>query len=190
MNEFDRQAAWRDDIDRRLRVLEGTQRSGLGSIVADGGSGGFTISTFETTNFGADWVDDAAGGTTPEVTIHTGSRVIILATFRTAQVGQAGAAVGVNDFRSAQIVAGVSVDSLEPHEFPAPSMRASFDIAGADLAGGFITVPTTFAPTRSDLVPGEHTFRLKFSAYDTNPSGTVNPLITDTSLIVIPLGWE
>lgn len=189
MEGFDRLTAQYADLESRLRRLEGAQRSGLGSIGVDGGNAGFTISTFETTGFGSDWVDDAAGGATPEVTLYTGRRVIIIATFRTANVGQAGASVGVNDFRADQIVAGVSIDSTDPHEFPAPSMRASYDIVGADLAGGFITVPTTFAPTRSDLEPGDHTFRLRFSALDTNPTGTVYPLITDTSLVVIPLGF-
>lgn len=176
-----------DDLERRLRIMEATQRSGLGSIEIENGSAGFTMATSPLSQ--TSWQNGS--GVCPEITMTTGSRVIILAQARAYNYGQD--VVGA-DLRCESVHLGVGIDSTLPHEFPsAPQMRNALQNvaygSGADVAVYGIA-NLILMTTREDLAPGEHTFKLLFAATDDYPAGTMLPVISDTSLIVIPLGYS
>ena len=174
------------DLEAKIDAVYGGRKVGLGDAVLESGSG-----SYEITSFGEnDWQDDA-GDKTPEVTLQTGSRVMIFAGFRVKNIGYKGSTVGVDDFRSLSVVTGIQIDSTEPQSFPLPTMRAQTVIATDQTASGaFVYLPLTFTTFREDLEPGEHTFTMRFYAYDSAPTGTRNPEFDDTSLMVFPLGFQ
>lgn len=180
MNSLDKLTRDMADMERRLRIMEGTQRSGLGSIRTANGTAGASL-----TSYGS-WSN--LGGDAPAITMNTGSRVVILAQARVSLIGTPTTPAPL---KSQAIVLGVGIDSVTPAEFPLPVMRNQLGPIAISDAGNvsvYGSLPTSLLTSRSDLEPGEHTFKLLFYADEDNPSGTDDPLVTDTSLIVIPLG--
>jgi hypothetical protein len=170
------------DLERRLRIMEGTQRSGLGSIQTANGTTGVSYTSYDS------WSN--LGGDAPEITMNTGSRVVILAQARVSLIGTPTTAAPL---KSQGITLGVGIDSTEPDGFALPVMRNQVAPIAVDATGNvsvYGSLPTTLLTTRPDLEPGEHTFKLLFFAEEDNPSGTDHPLVSDTSLIVIPLGYS
>ena len=171
------------DLDRRLRTIEGGQRVGLSSIKADSETTGGRITSYGSNN----WQD--LGGITPSVTLSTGTRAIIIASARLSYISTP---VTGENYRSNQGSMGIQVDGTEPHLFFDPTMTT-------EIAEGYKTaseavvnlgvVVLTSVHARQDLVAGEHTFTMKFFALQTNLSGTVDPLVANMSLVVIPLGF-
>ena len=173
-------------INQRLKTLEakiaavyGGRKVGLGDGVLEYGTAGFEITSFGVNN----WLDDA-GDKTPEVTLEMGSRCLIFAGFRPTLIGNAGTV----NFRSIQMTIGIAIDGTAPDALPLPVTRASYSISTTNSA--YIDIPSTFFTFREGLEPGEHTFTMQAYAPDTNPTGTINPLLTDTSLAIFPLGFE
>ena len=182
MNSLDALTRSIADIERRLRVMEGTQRSGLGSIRTANGSVGVSY-----TSYGS-WSN--LGGAAPEIAMHTGSRVLILAQARVSLIGTPTTPAPL---KSQGIELGVGIDSVAPIGFPLPVMRNQLmpiAISDASNVSVYGWLPMSLLTSRSDLEPGEHTFKLLFHADEDNPGGTDHPLVTDTSLIVIPLGYS
>ena len=159
------------DLDRRVRNLEATARSGVSRIAF-----GFQDEQVPVTAFDV-WFTDNGTFSLPAVTLATGSRAIIMA-------GILATNFGLNvSLRSQQGLFGVGVDGDDPET----------GFAGAELRRTFYTtesqmiLPLMFAAQVNGLTRGEHTFSLWGFAVDDDPGAPSPPIFDDSWLMVIPL---
>lgn len=169
------------DLDRRIRVLENTNRTGLGRMRAawlTAAADATTFGSFESGPVGATYSyikDDLTTGTGtgyPALTVTTGAFVQITWACRPLSVSAGGS------FRSASAQFDVLVDGLSLN-LPRPLRQY------ANGNNNPVDGPLSCQIVRT-LTPGTHTFQLVVNWSNDFPAATA-PRLTDGFLSVLPL---
>ena len=83
--------------------------------------------------------------------------------------------------------APIQIDSTEPDAFGGVPMTAEFRNVGGPSD---IYQSQAFTVLRTDLEPGEHTFTMRFWLEESDQTGTIDPVMVNASMMVVPLGFE
>lgn len=171
------------DFNRRLQILEATQRVGLNRVRyawATNDPAGVQITTFNAWELGpvaGTWEDDQGNTGTgwPRVTVQTGRKALFIT--------QGYAQVFANDptYRSYVWYLGVTGSSMPSTEDP-PMWR--FQTHGPTTEGNN---PLLIATGRNDLTPGETTYYVTTKFADNVPAAVNQPKLADPFIAVIPI---
>ena len=181
MDALERLIARQDELDVRLRTLEGGQRVGLGKLRSAWGTAAADPTVFgayESGPVGSTWSDDQGGSGTgyPSITItNCPTRYMIFWSVRPINL----ATNAVSPHRSRAVEITVAIDGIDVPSLP--NARRLYQ----NLNAGTTDVSLAMIVARSEP-PGTHTFQMR-ALWDTNPGGTIIPRLTDIYLGVLPL---
>lgn len=166
------------DMDRRLRNLEATARSGLSNIAFDFQNEGITVPAYDA------WFKTDGVNTLPAVTLVTGRRCII-------QVGVLATQFGTGaTLKAVQGLFGFGLDGLNPDDTPTFTQNLRQFYFDANNIYMPMSFATSFGGTTPGfelpLTPGEHEFQVWcWATYD--GAGSVDPIFDDSWIMAIPL---
>ena len=175
---------WEAEIERRLRVLETAPRVGLSRMRfarATAAVAPTTFGSWENGAAGATWIDDtgATGTGHPSITVTTNTRALV---FFSAAFSNVGSDVGT---RTALVDFGVGINGSNPEVTTAPLMYRRYFQPAQTAASQ--QLPLGFFAFRADFGAGSHTFQVSAKWQDSVPAASLQPLMADAFVCVIPI---
>jgi hypothetical protein len=172
-----------DDLDGRLRAIEGGQRIGLASIRNVWGTAAVDATTFAPSTdqgpVGSTWEDDEGNTGTgyPEIDVESGTRVLI--EWNARPIGLATSA----SYRSVSVTVGLLLNGavLSPAIPTAARQIANGNAAPVDVSIGASLIRTVPA--------GVNTYKIVATWGNDQPAAPNKPRLTDIQLMVTPLGF-
>ena len=163
------------DMDRRLRVLESTQRVGLNQLRFCTSTGSAAPTTFGAGEYGTagnTWVDDtgATGTGYPTISMRTPNKVLVLVGYRPINLATAAT------FRTFSVQVNVRIDATAGYLNRQISQYATTNMDAPYVSAGVIAVGA-----------GVHSFTIGAAWDNTVPAAATQPQLTDAYLIVLPL---
>lgn len=173
------------ELDRRIRALEGSMRTGLSRtrfVRATASASPTTFGSWESGVVANTWIDSEGNVGTgyPELTVETGSKALLILSVTVSEVGNAA------NRRTAVANFGIGINGANPllSSTPAPVMYRQYSNT-ADL--GPLEFPISFTVYRADFVPGVNVLKIWALFENTIPAALIQPRMGDATLSIIPI---